>query len=366
MKFSEIKSKIVNNPGFKNLAEIRRAGYRIVKERDGERYFLAKQDELKPLLVRLGDIAEVRRGFTTGANEFFYLQPVEMSVAEVAKLSEENPSAPVLVKNGAGWEGEIEAEFLKPVIKSPREIKTIRVRLEDLRYLVFMCPLSKEELKKQGKLCALEYIQWGELQGYHKRPTCASRERWWDFGKQEIPLATWFKAFNDRFFVPHNAVQASCSDRLYAVYPRCKGVGGSQVLVTSLNSSFNHLIAELTGRVNLGEGALDNMTFEAAKNLVLAPSVLTFHQCECLLRAFELMAEREVKAIFEELGLPKPNRDYSNINPEKVSLDKVFPDRRELDAVIFEVLGLTEEEQLAVYRAVVELVKNRLVKARSI
>ncbi|MCX8050307.1 MAG: Eco57I restriction-modification methylase domain-containing protein, partial [Chlorobi bacterium] len=27
----------------------------------------------RPLLVRLGDIAEVRRGFTTGANEFFYL-----------------------------------------------------------------------------------------------------------------------------------------------------------------------------------------------------------------------------------------------------------------------------------------------------
>jgi len=31
----------------------------------------------------------------------------------------------------------------------------------------------------------------------------------------------------------------------------------------------------------------------------------------------------------------------------------------------FEVLGLTKEEQLEVYRAVVELVKNRLVKARS-
>jgi len=33
---------------------------------------------------------------------------------------------------------------------------------------------------------------------------------------------------------------------------------------------------------------------------------------------------------------------------------------------VFEVLGLTEEEQLEVYRAVVELVKNRLVKARSV
>ncbi len=73
-----------------------------------------------------------------------------------------------------------------------------------------------------------------------------------------------------------------------------------------------------------------------------------------------------MKSIFEELGLPKPNKDYSNIRPEEVSLDKVLPDRRALDEVVFEVLGLTEEEQLAVYRAVVELVKNRLAKARSV
>ena len=42
-----------------------------------------------------------------------------------------------------------------------------------------------------------------------------------------------------------------------------------------------------------------------------------------------------------------------------------MPDRRELDRIIFEALGLTEEEQLEVYRAVVELVKERLVKART-
>jgi hypothetical protein len=39
--------------------------------------------------------------------------------------------------------------------------------------------------------------------------------------------------------------------------------------------------------------------------------------------------------------------------------------RRELDKIIFEVLGLTEEEQLEVYRVVLELVKNRLLKAKS-
>lgn len=64
----------------------------------------------KGKLVRLGDIAEVRRGFTTGCNEFFYLD--EEGLRE--------------------WK--IEKEFLKPVIKSPRECKSILIRPEDLKF----------------------------------------------------------------------------------------------------------------------------------------------------------------------------------------------------------------------------------------
>jgi len=42
------------------------------------------------------------------------------------------------------------------------------------------------------------------------------------------------------------------------------------------------------------------------------------------------------------------------------------PDRFELDRVVFDVLGLTDEERREVYRAVAQLVKERLVKARSV
>ena len=62
----------------------------------------------KGKLVRLGDIAEVRRGFTTGCNEFFYLDNEKIN----------------------DWS--IEEEFLKPVIKSPRECKSILVKPADL------------------------------------------------------------------------------------------------------------------------------------------------------------------------------------------------------------------------------------------
>ena len=38
MKFVQIRDHIVNNPGFKTLQEVKKAGYRIVKERNGDRF----------------------------------------------------------------------------------------------------------------------------------------------------------------------------------------------------------------------------------------------------------------------------------------------------------------------------------------
>jgi len=73
------------------------------------------------------------------------------------------------VRNGVGWEGEIEEEFLKPVIKSPRECKGIRIRPKDLKFKIFMCHEEKKDLKGTN---ALKYIEWGEKKGFHKRPTC--------------------------------------------------------------------------------------------------------------------------------------------------------------------------------------------------
>lgn len=306
----------------------------------------------KGKLVRLGDIAEVRFGIKTGANEFFYLEPTGKPA----------PEGLVRLRNGAGWEGFLEEEFLKPVVKSPREIKTILIRPEDLRYKVFMCHLSKAELKKLGKTRALEYIRWGELQGYNERPTCKSRERWWDLGTREIGQSACMMSFNDRHPFWANEI-ALCDARLYDIYISEQTLKDA---IKVLNSTYLAMFIELTGRANLGEGALDFKVYEAAQLPVVDSSLLTPTQRERLERAFDEMSKREIKSIFEELGLPKPNRDYSNIYPEDISLDKVLPDRKELDRVVFEALGLTEEGQLEVYRAVVELVKNRLVKARSV
>ena len=69
------------------------------------------------------------------------------------------------------------------------------------------------------------------------------------------------------------------------------------------------------------------------------------------------MARSDIGSIFEEFGV-----EY----PEEISLDKVNSDRRELDKILMsEILGLSDKEQLEVYKAIIRLVKERIERTKS-
>ncbi|MCP5061146.1 MAG: N-6 DNA methylase, partial [Ignavibacteriae bacterium] len=88
-------------------------------------------DKCKDKLVPLKNIADVRRGYTTGINEFFYLE----------ELKDKKPTKKGLVycKNARGWEGEIEKKYLKAVIKSPKESKSIIIDPTKLKFQILIC-----------------------------------------------------------------------------------------------------------------------------------------------------------------------------------------------------------------------------------
>ena len=111
-------------------------------------------------LVRLGDIATVRRGVTTGANEFFYFNADHVRQ----------------------WG--VEEQFLQPVMTSPQESRSIAVDPATLPYKLFLCQEEKAQLTGTR---ALEYIHWGEAQEYHLRPSAAPRRRWYDLG--QVPMS---------------------------------------------------------------------------------------------------------------------------------------------------------------------------------
>mgnify|MGYP001114146968 CR=1 FL=1 len=298
----------------------------------------------KGKFLRLGDIADVRFGIKTGANEFFYLKPIETTVEQVAQIAESNPSVLIKVKNGAGWIGEIEAGFLRPVIKSPKEIRTILVRIIDLDYLIFMCNKSREELKGKS---AMDYIVWGEMKGYQKKPTCVSRFPWWSLPNVEANTFMQM-SFNEVFKFWYCDKKMNCDARLYAIALHKTSEAAF------LNSTISVLFIEMNGRSNLGEGALDFKVYEAKKICFIEPKHCTVEQ-----KVISEFFNRETLNIFEELGFDSNKRIRSQMpNPLR--------DRKLLDDVAFEELGLSQEERNELYWAVAEMVQNRLNKAKSV
>ncbi len=293
----------------------------------------------KDKLVPLKQIAEVRRGFTTGANEFFYLTEEEIKRRGIEREF---------------WMHQDEKGNWIPnyVIKSPRECKSIVVKPEDLKYRVLMIHQDRKDLKGTN---VLKYIREGENKGYDERPTCASRQRWYDLGEREPYGFLHPMIHNDRQLIGLNKSGVYVDHNLFEIQTRERG----SITPVSLffASTVSPLIKELGGRINLGEGALKTEGIDIEKLLTVKPSSLDNEQRKTL----ESWTARHKKfthsSLFSELGAS---------SPEEVSLDKVKPDRRELDKIVMgEILGLTDDEQLEVYRAVIDLVKSRLEKAKS-
>jgi len=292
----------------------------------------------KGKLVPLKEVAEVKRGFTTGVNEFFYLTEEEIKRRGIEKEF---------------WMHQDEEGNWVPnyVIKSPRECKSIVVKPEDLKYRVLMIHKDKKNLRGTN---VLKYIQEGESKGYHLRPTCASRERWYEL--PEITADVLSKRFVDvAFAFLLNPSALFVGDTFFAIsFKEGEWVKAMGVM---FNSSLWSFMTEIYGRTVMGEGVLLIYGPEIAPMPVLDISQLSAQQRKLLAEKFNSLARRPANQIFAELGAS---------SPEEVSLDKVKPDRRELDKIVMEeILGLTDEEQLEVYRAVVDLVKSRIERAKS-
>ena len=292
-------------------------------------------------LVELGKIAKIRRGFTTGANEFFYLN-------EEAQKK---------------WK--IEKEFLKPIIKSPKECEGIIVDPIKLHFKVFICNKSKSELKYTN---ALNYIEWGENQtievksgagqgkkvkGYHKLETVKGRRLWYELPQLLSADILFRQFFNEIFNYPINSDNILTDHTFY--YVSIKDKKDIPKFGFVLNSSLSWLFTELQGRKNMGEGVLTTYGPEMRSLIIFNPKTIQ----ESSMKVFDKLCKRPVESVYKEL----------NINPDKPIREQEpdpLPDRAELDNIIFDELGLTKEERKEVYRSVCELVKQRLDKARSL
>ena len=165
------------------------------------------------MVARLDDLADVRRGWTTNDNGFFY------------------------PRGDAG----IEDRWLRPLVKSPKEVLAVRGVAEELPLRAFVCGSSRAELEAAGDVGALGWID------------AAGRESW-RLQPQRPTRQMLVKGYGDRFRQPRFDDPVHYDQQLYGLYPR-DGVD-EDALAAVLHSSWFGLTLELLGRVNFGDGVL--------------------------------------------------------------------------------------------------------------
>lgn len=321
----------------------------------------------------LGDLAEVRFGIKSGADDFFYPREVSAeSLAHVADAGEfrEHFGVPrhqvgsgrvKLVRAGTGEVWPIEARYLEPEVHSLMEIKGFTVRPADCSRLILM--VSKPKRALRGTY-VLKYILWGEEQGLHRRPTCASRvtqgsarkeghpREWYDLTGSPRGQLFWAKAHQYRHAVPANNSRSACNCNLYDVLIH-EGVS-SEILGGILNSSVVVLAKQLYGRPVGVEGNLKTEVIDVKMMLVPDPRQGTPKVLRRLGAAFRALQSRDVLAFLSKRRLREMSYRQRGREGELDALSEATeldqPDRHELDDAVLELLGFRDPSERVALR----------------
>ncbi|MFH1706145.1 MAG: Eco57I restriction-modification methylase domain-containing protein [Patescibacteria group bacterium] len=297
------------------------------------------KDKLSPLSHH----AKIITGLYSGINEFFYLTP-EM----------------VKTRN-------IEDTYLVPLIKSPQEALKVYIDTSKLTYKVLVAREGIKIIKNKAPN-TYKYILWGEKQKTKQKgkvragipwpqvPTVKHRKPGW-YALKEVKPTNVFMIYgiNDRYVTWISDKPAISDRRMHMIYPDDIE---SLYLVGILNCTLTFLFSEILGRANLGEGALDLATTD-----VKEIPIIDFQYIQGSRNVFSDFLHnaklRAVGSVFDESGI-NPRKEIRSQQPNPL------PDRKALDNVFFDALGLSKDERNEVYWSLCELVKNRLEKAKSV
>ncbi len=291
--------------------------------------FYEIMDKGKTKIVPIKATSKVTSGIRSGAAKFFYLNE--------AKIKEH----------------QIEEEYLDEIIKSSQECTSVIIDKSKLKYRVLSVIKNKSELEGTN---VLKYIIQGERDLFHKKVTKRKNYNWYSPELRIYADILFSKnidtTFNAIWLHDDTPIDQSYF-RLCANNPRY-----GKVIASILNCTLSNFIVELYSHNSLGQGVLVAPKGTIKSMPIVSPYVLTVPQKNRLEEILDIMSLRDIGTIFEELGAEKI---------ENVSFETVKPDRRELDKIIMgEVLGLTDNEQLEVYRQMIHLVRSRKEKANSV
>lgn len=282
---------------------------------------------------------------TGGADGFFILtdaKKINDQYYEITNRSKEGikyGSPKFLVKN----------DYLKPLIKDMlKEDKRLEISASDA-YILCVTDMPENVDKK-----TLEYIAWGEKVGFNKRSGTKRQQPWYKPAKQALRsgIVLMPRSYNDSYTIYYNP-KGYTSLRFYRLHLK-KPINIYAVLGI-LNSTYFGLLLEINGAGSLGLGALD-----VIMTGFLRAKIPSFYNHEKELEAaFKKIMNRDINSIFKESGI-----DPSHMIREQEP--KPLLDRKELDNIVFDIIGLDDKERKDIYWSVCELAKQRFKKANSL
>lgn len=256
------------------------------------------------ILVPLSSVADVFRGTRTGRNSFFY--PDEETIEEF----------------------DLPSEYLYPTVKSPRPLTTPLITEDQLETSILLIPgdPSNNALR--------EYIRYGEEQGYDEGSNPGNP--WYSLVDVVRKCQIFWKgAHYTNHVVYYSEDPRYLDQRFYGI--SLENESFEPVLLEAiLNSSFYALEKIVSGRTSSGR-SIDTTLDEVRNYLIPDPEKISDTQKKELLDAFDDLMEKESEPIYDEFDQPT---------------------RQNLDAALFEMLNISDDEQKEIYESVEKLTRQ--------
>ena len=287
-------------------------------------------------MTLLQDLANVSRGFTSGADRFYCVRdvtqrhldntPDPQAFRDQWGISREDTRRVRIVRDGMNVEHLVESRFLEPEIHSLMEVKRAVVRRGDVSRKVVTASGPRRQIRQTH---FADYVAYAEQQGWHMGITIASRARsqpWYNLGlrpRSERADLFWPKSQQYRHVVPLNPDSLPANSNLYELWARDKEQ--KDLLWAVLNSTVTVLSKHQFGRAVGVEGNLKTEVVDV--NMMLVPDIRV---------APTDAAARAVAACHRMSG-----RNAQQYLHDEFDLD----DRRDLDDATLELLGVEDAQE---------------------
>lgn len=331
----------------------------------------------------LGDIVRIRRGITTGKDDFFMPRDVSASCLEGEpdstkfelrysvrrKLVEQRKV--LLVSAGEADSKQIfpiEAEYLEPEVHTLMEVTRPVVRAEECKRMILLVPTTRAAAL--GPFVA-KYLKWGERTNVSRGTTVSARQTadrdWYDLTGHPRGQLFWPKSQQYRHIVPVNVdgLQANCN--LYDLSPE-HGLD-VEVIAGILNSTIVLLSKFQFGRPVGVEAALKTEVVDIGMMLVPDPRSAPQAVLSRVKESFRKLRERESLAFLSERRLKRMNLTAKGRGKDLEDISDLSelsqPDRAELDDAVLELLGLEAADREVFRRALYEYLERFFESARA-